>query len=104
MNNVTFGDSQLSYYETVAGGSGAVCNKIFIHILVKDHGFNIFDVCHKLPINEGCLLGRTWRCSYTYDEHENHRCGDSGTPVCCANYCCTSVYCSYIYYTLTIRI
>ena len=31
MNNVTFGDGNSGYYETVAGGAGAVSiNKVFI--------------------------------------------------------------------------
>lgn len=30
VNNVTFGDDHWGYYETVAGGAGAVCSLFFI--------------------------------------------------------------------------
>ena len=29
MNNITFGDETVGYYETVAGGAGAVSNNIY---------------------------------------------------------------------------
>lgn len=34
MNNVTFGDENVGYYETVAGGAGAVSSR---HLLLQCH-------------------------------------------------------------------
>ena len=39
MNNITLGTSQWGYYETVAGGSGAVSNTLWIQNLIHIHNF-----------------------------------------------------------------
>lgn len=44
MNNVTLGTEEWGYYETVAGGSGAVRNSNFLLLLPK----LIIFICHKI--------------------------------------------------------
>ena len=46
MNNVTFGDDNFGYYETVAGGAGAVSDTIY-HL----HGMIHLDQCVKYVFN-----------------------------------------------------
>ena len=62
MNNVTFGDDTMGYYETVGGGSGAV--RIFsISILTLEVlSFNI----------KGSALAWTQWSSHSYDQHKNY--------------------------------
>ncbi len=35
MNNITFGDESVGYYETVAGGSGAVSTVLLITLITS---------------------------------------------------------------------
>jgi len=48
MNNVTFGDENVGYYETVAGGAGAVSvfTLSFFHRITERCRFIIKILCH----------------------------------------------------------
>jgi hypothetical protein len=37
MNNLTFGDATVGYYETIAGGAGAVSSTIFQYLFAEKH-------------------------------------------------------------------
>ena len=48
MNSVTFGDDKFGYYETVAGGAGAVSVLVRVHHapwVVKVNGFSVSILC-----------------------------------------------------------
>lgn len=64
MNNITFGDESQGYYETVAGGAGAV-RKIYLKI--SNQGANFF------VYFSGTRLAWTKWYSYSYDQHANYR-------------------------------
>lgn len=63
MNNITFGDESVGYYETVAGGAGAVSDSYEYGIQCK----SIASVYHV-----GFWMEWTKWYSYTHDKHKNN--------------------------------
>lgn len=75
MNNVTLGTEEWGYYETVAGGSGAVRDSTCAFLQIATFSF-----CD-IVFAKGPDLGRQRRGAHSHDQHENHRPGDTGTSL-----------------------
>lgn len=67
MNNVTFGDESMGYYETVAGGSGKMMiNKLYNNVINNEILFS-FSSCRR----RRNLEWTKWS-SCSHDKHQNH--------------------------------
>ena len=73
MNNITFGDESVGYYETVAGGAGAVSNASVIKSSVVYCTYSSINFHECTYIVTGSWLEwKKWH-SHTYDKYKNYR-------------------------------
>ncbi len=73
MNNLTFGDEHIGYYETIAGGAGlSTPSSTFVDLV---------GACQtgRALSRRWATLARTVRCAHTHDEHPYHRPGGTLT-------------------------
>lgn len=67
MNNVTLGTEEWGYYETVAGGSGAVRNTKYLFLLETTR------CIYRLITRKGSNVERQGRGTHAHDKYKNHR-------------------------------
>jgi len=65
MNNITFGDDTMGYYETVAGGAGAVSDA---QINSNKYQWTMITLFYTGP-----NMGRKEWNSFSHDQYSNHR-------------------------------
>ncbi len=107
MNNVTFGDANVGYYETVAGGAGAVSgcgydywtlsasiarciffinsytvqvrNVKYVRCIDYVYGIRLYNCIN--CCFAGSRMGRAQRCTLSHDQHKDHRSRDTRKKV-----------------------